>query len=402
MLASPEDRADANPTPLVALPSATIDVLIPVYNAGTTVRSAVESIQRQTLTEIRIVVVNDGSTDDTLSILNDMAAGDPRIEVTTTVNRGIVDALNFGLTLCRAKYLARHDGDDLAYPDRLQKQLAYLEANPDCVAVGSGVRLIDQTGRAIEDVRLGSPDDSDPDMAPTKEPYIIHPFLMARLDAVLQAGGYRYVFHAEDTDLYWRLQEIGRLHNLPDILGDYRMHTASVSSSSLRNGRIAALYSQLSGLSAKRRRGNRPDLEFAKDMLAECNKAASMQEVLRLGSRGLATEEVRELELKLAGKILELTSYRPFELEVEDCRFVRRQLHKRLDDLTAENRAMLRRMCNGAVVRMLLHADFRRAGTLVWPTLYVGVLVRLCFRLATPVAVRRYILRSTGRAAFFK
>ena len=385
------------------MPNYRVDVLIPVFNAAATVRSAIESIQNQTIADIRIIVVNDGSTDGTEAIVGAMAAVDPRIKMFSVPNGGIVDALNFGLRHCDAEYLARHDGDDLAYPDRFAKQLAYLEAYADCVAVGGGVRHIDEWGRSSGDiVRPVTPDDSDPGMAPSKEPYIIHPFLMARLDALRAAGGYRYVFHAEDTDLYWRLQEAGRLHNLADILGDYRMHTASVSSSSLRNGRIAALQSQLSAISAKRRRGKLPDLAFGKETLGEYNRAATITDLLQLGSRQLRHDEIRYLELAFAAKILELASYRPFELDVEDCRFIRRQFLRHMGDVTEENRAMLRRMCNGAVTRMLVQANFRRAAALVWPGLYPGVFWRLAFRLMAPVALRRFVLRSSGRATFFK
>lgn len=385
------------------MPGSLIDVLIPAFNAAKTIRSALESIQEQTVKDIRILVIDDGSTDQTRAISLEMAGTDPRIEVLTKANGGIVDALNFGLTRCDAPYLARHDADDIAYPDRFARQIDYLQASPDCVGCGGSVRLIDEEGGSVGNiVRPGSPELSDANMAPAREPYIIHPFLMARTAAIHQAGGYRYVFHAEDTDLYWRLQEGGRLHNLPDILGDYRMHSGSVSSSSLRNGRVAALNSQLSSISACRRRGNLPDLAFPKEALEECNAAGTLMEIFRIGSRGLAPAEVGHLELALSAKILELTSYRPFELDMEDCRFIRRAIQKHMNSVTVENRAMLRRMCNGAAVRMIMQGSYQRANELVWPGLYPGVVLRLGFRLMTPSALRRHILRLSGRATFFK
>src|SRR5689334_14700000 len=92
---------------------ARIDVLIPAYNAETTIESALASIQTQTIQDIRIIVVNDGSTDRTGEILEKLKSKDPRIEVITTVNGGIVDALNHGLQACSADYIARHDADDI-------------------------------------------------------------------------------------------------------------------------------------------------------------------------------------------------------------------------------------------------------------------------------------------------
>ncbi|MGI4798685.1 MAG: glycosyltransferase family 2 protein, partial [Janthinobacterium lividum] len=96
---------------------ATVDVLIPVYNGASTVESAIGSIQAQTIQDIRIIVVDDGSTDATAFILDRMAKADRRIVPVRRANGGIVDALNAGLAICTADLIARHDADDLAVPD---------------------------------------------------------------------------------------------------------------------------------------------------------------------------------------------------------------------------------------------------------------------------------------------
>ncbi len=380
-----------------------IDVLIPVFNVARTIRGAIASIQNQTVRDIRIVVVNDGSTDDTAAILSEITAADARVETFTRPNGGIVDALNFGIGQCRAKYLARHDGDDLADPERFARQVAYLEANPDCVAVGGAARHIDENGRSLGHVaHIGSPEDSDPSWAPSREPYILHPFLMTYGARVRDAGGYRHVFHAEDTDLYWRLQETGRLHNLDDVLGDYRMHTGSVSGASVINGRVSALNSQLAGISAMRRRRQRPDLTFSKQAITDYTAARSLERIFRLGARQLGPVETDHLEVSLAAKLLELTSYRPFELDLDDCRFIRKAMDKHGAALTPENRAVLRRMCSGAAARMAAAGQRRGAMTLVRPWRYAGVLSRLAFRTLLPPALRRFTLRVTGRTVLFK
>ena len=380
-----------------------VDVLIPVFNAGKTVRSAVESVQHQTCRDIRIVVVDDGSTDDTPLILAGMAASDPRIEVFRRPNGGIVDALNFGLSQCRSKFLARQDGDDLSYPDRFAKQLAHLETHDSCIAVGGAARHIDPHGRSLDHVvRLVSPDNSDPSYVPSREPYILHPFLMTHRAVVEKVGGYRYVFHAEDTDLYWRLQENGSLYNLDDVVGDYRMHPDSVSSTSVLNGRISALNSQLAAISALRRRQGLPDLEFSKGSIGEYLAAASMQNIFGLGARDLSTPEADQLELSLAGKLMELASYRPFELDLEDCRFIRTAMQKHAGKLAPANRSMLLKMCSGAAVRLIGNAEFNKAMALVQPRLYAGILTRLAFRTALPRSTQRAIYAAVGRESFFK
>ena len=385
------------------MPEPLIDVLIPVFNSAHTIRSAVESIQRQTVRDIRIVVVNDGSTDDTAEIVAAMARDDPRIELFTQPNGGIVDALNFGLAQCRAQFLARHDGDDLALPDRFARQIAYLRANPDCVAVGGWVRHIDQNGRSLDHiVKMQSPDNADPLWAPTSEPYIVHPFLMTYTARVQAVGGYRYVFHAEDTDLYWRLRETGKLHNLPVVLGDYRMHAGSITSGSIVTGRVSALNSQLAALSALRRRAGRPDLAFPKDVAKDYVAAKWPDAIFRLGARRLDPAEADRLEIAMAGKIMELATYRPFELEVEDCEFIREAVRRHVGILKPRNQVLIRRMCAGAAGRLASKGKSREAAALVGRRFHAGVATRIAYRKLIPRPVRLGLLRVTGRGTSFK
>ena len=380
-----------------------VDVLIPVYNAVRTIRSAVESIQRQTVRDIRIIVVDDGSDDGSAAVLAGLACDDPRIEVLTIPNGGIVDALNQGLSHCHAKYLARHDGDDIAYPNRLATQIAYLEANPDCVAVGAAARHIDEAGRDLNHVaHLPSPSGANPFWAPTVEPYIIHPFLMARLANIQAVGGYRYAFHAEDTDLYWRLMEAGRLHNLPDVLGEYRMHVGSISSRSIRNGRVAALNSQLAGVSAIRRRGKSPDLVFRREALRDYDRAEDLQSIFDMATKQLTHAEAAYLRVRLAAKLIDLATFRPIELDLADCRFIRDALRAEMPKLTSRNRSALKRMCKGAAARLASNNHIREAITLLSPELYLGTLLRLSIRLALPGDLKQRLSRQLGRPGLHK
>ena len=378
-------------------PPPSIDVLIPVFNSARTVRSAIESIQRQTVRDIRIVVVNDGSTDATADIVAAMAREDGRIELFDRPNGGIVDALNFGLAQCRAEFLARHDGDDLALP------VAYLRANPGCVAVGGWARHIDADGQPLNHiVKIRSPDTADPEWAPTTEPYIIHPFLMTRTAPVQAVGGYRHVFHAEDTDLYWRLQEAGSLHNLPEVLGDYRMHAASVTSASIINGRVSALSSQLAALSALRRRAGRPDLAFPKEANKDYVAARSLDGIVRLGTRQLDPAEADWVEVATAGKLMELSSYRPFELDLEDCRFIRGAVDRHAGMLKPRNQTLIRRMCAGAAGRLASKGRLEEATALIGPRFNLGVATRVAYRRLVPRTMRLGVLRVTGRGTPFK
>ena len=151
-----------------------VDVIVPVYNSEDTVESAIASIQAQTIRNLRIIIVNDGSTDGTRQIVERLADGDERILLINQENAGIVDALNVGLAACSAPLVARHDSDDLAYPDRFEKQLAYLNEHPDYVAVSGAARHIDEAGQALRElVDLPSPDLADPHAYPQREPYLL-------------------------------------------------------------------------------------------------------------------------------------------------------------------------------------------------------------------------------------
>jgi glycosyltransferase involved in cell wall biosynthesis len=380
-----------------------IDVLIPVYNASRTISSALDSIQTQTIPDIRIIVVDDGSTDGTAAIVADMATMDPRVELHRKENGGIVDALNFGLQQCRAEFVARFDGDDLSHPERFARQLGFLRANPDYVAVGGRVRHIDEDGQPTGSVvDVGPPELADLNWVPSLEPYIIHPFLMARRAGMDAVGGYRHVLHAEDTDLFWRLQERGKLHNLEDTLGDYRMHANSVSSASVHNARVSAAHSQLAGISALRRRGGEADLVFEQQSLAEFDGAASIQAVFALACRGLSPAERDRLELSLAAKMLELASYRPFELENTDCRFIRSAVRRHGGLLSPANRNVLDKQLCGSAARMAAEGAVSNALDLLRPRLYPGFLGRLAARKLMLRKAFRRVRSLTGRATFHK
>ncbi len=375
-----------------------VDVLIPAFNAARTIRQAVASIQSQTLRDLAIIVVDDGSTDETPRVLEEIARGEPRLRVVTRPNGGIVAALNTGLREGDAPLIARHDADDIAYPDRLQRQVAFLQEHPACLGVSSRARHIDENDRPLGTVsRLSLPEQADPAWAPAREPYLLHPFLMIRRDAIERIGGYRFVYHAEDADLYWRLQEQGRLFNMDEVLGDYRMHAGSISSASLHNGRIMALSSQLSALSAQRRRAGQPDLTFADGVLTAYKAAPSLDALIQLASPQLAAPQQDHLRIAVAAKLLELAAYRPFELEDADCRFIAQAARSFAHRLSAANRDQLNEALVMSAVRLLQGGCLREARTLTAFNRYPIVLARLAFRLAVPDGVRRAVKRRTGR-----
>lgn len=128
-----------------------VSVLIPVYNVSRYISEAIDSILCQSYKNLEIILINDGSTDNTKEICEYYATSDKRIKVfDNEYEKGIVGALNFGLTKCNGFYIARMDGDDIAYPDRIKRQLEYLNANPDIDLVGFSILGIDEIGKELK------------------------------------------------------------------------------------------------------------------------------------------------------------------------------------------------------------------------------------------------------------
>jgi glycosyltransferase involved in cell wall biosynthesis len=377
---------------------APISALIPVFNGAKTVRAAIASIQRQSVTDIEIVVVDDGSTDETPLILKDIAADDRRVLVLTKANSGIVDALNLGLAVCTGEYVARHDADDIAYSHRFATQLRYLQDNDDCVAVSNAARHVDGEGNPTGFVATyPSSCDCNPLWLPSEEPYLLHPFLMARRAAIVAVSGYRNVFNAQDTDLFWRLRELGRLHNLSAVLGEYRAHVDSISAKSIENGRISALNAQLAAISAVRRSAGIPDIEFPADLLARYKAGRTIGGMAKIWKRSLTRDELDYLRLASLAKLLELTTHRPYELELADCLEMRQALRSPPSFMTRKNGKWLDRLIANAGGRLLLKGQLDKAWALLPPQLYHAAAIRFLFRKFASPALRRMIKRRLGR-----
>jgi glycosyltransferase involved in cell wall biosynthesis len=210
-------------------PNPTISVVMPVYNAATYLRAAVESILAQTFRDFELIALDDGSTDASLEILRQMAQQDTRIRVISRPNTGIVGALNDGVAAARGEFIARMDADDIALPHRFRRQLDFLRDNPGCVAVGSDVLQIDSDGDPICVQHWAETHEEIDKMLLHGGGGLAHPTAMIRTTAMQQIGGYRTEYQwVEDKDLWLRLAEIGQLANLPAPLLQYRLHETSV------------------------------------------------------------------------------------------------------------------------------------------------------------------------------
>lgn len=204
-------------------------MLLPVWNGEAFLDQALESILRQTLSSFELIVIDDGSTDRSAAIAEEFARRDHRVRVLRRSHEGLSAALNAGIAAVGGEYVARMDADDVSAPDRLQKQVSYLDAYPACLAVGTWIEVVDEAGRHIGLKTFVEKHDQISAALLRGVSPMAHPTAVVRADALRAAGGYdarRYP--SEDLDLWFRLGERGELANLGEALLRHRRHKAAV------------------------------------------------------------------------------------------------------------------------------------------------------------------------------
>lgn len=212
-----------------------ISVVIAAYNVQRYVGEAVESVLTQTFSDFELVVVDDGSTDSTPAILDRYAADDSRIRIVRQRNAGMVAALNVGCGMARGPLIARLDADDVALPDRLARQVAFLCENRDHGLVGGGSIKIDRDGREIARVSYPTTDAEVRRSLASTCPFE-HSAVTMRAEAIRALGGYREAFASvADYDLWLRFSERWCLTNLEAPVVRYRIHPAQMSMSSIHS-----------------------------------------------------------------------------------------------------------------------------------------------------------------------
>lgn len=221
---------------------AAISVVMPVFNAEKYLDQAVESILQQSFEDFELIIIDDGSTDNSKAVIEKYLY-DQRIVFESRANKGIIETANQAASIAKGKYIARMDADDVCHRERLREQFSYLESNPEVVAVGTSALLIDEDNDEI--CVLGqwfSHKEIDGALLKGRGAAIINPSSMLRRKDFLSIGGYSSEYpSAEDTDLWLRLGERGKLANLPEVLISYRQHLESIGYAK-RNEQIDSTY----------------------------------------------------------------------------------------------------------------------------------------------------------------
>ncbi len=207
-----------------------VTVVMSVFNGERFLAEAMESILEQTFRDFEFVIIDDGSIDGSRQILDSYAERDSRVRVFHQQRRGLIDALNEAFGIARGKYVARMDADDVSVPDRLLWQLDFMEKRPEVGALGGGIELIDEQGRAFGSTLFPPDDFSIRSALYQAECFLCHPTVVTRKSVWRSTAGYRRVFlHAEDYDLWLQIAKLSQLANLDRAVLRYRIHSGQIS-----------------------------------------------------------------------------------------------------------------------------------------------------------------------------
>jgi len=213
-----------------------VSVILPVYNSANYLAMAIESVLVQTYTHFELIVINDGSTDESENIINSFK--DARIkQVKNERNIGLIATLNRGIEIANGEYIARMDADDICLPNRLMLQVNYLEKNTSVAVVASFVEYINAFNKAIGHWEIDRLSNNEKAILKTlpKENCLAHPTIMFRAAVAKQ---YKYHYkqkHTEDYDLWLRIAADGALiGKINEVLLQYRVHENSITKSQLQ------------------------------------------------------------------------------------------------------------------------------------------------------------------------
>lgn len=199
-----------------------VSVLMPVYNTEEEyLREAIESILNQTYTDFEFIIINDGSTNNAKDVI--LSYDDARIKYYEQENRGLINTLNRGISLCSGEYIARMDSDDISLPERFGKQVEVLDKNPDIGLVGGFIKFFPDD-YILEYVEYPKYLDF------LNNNSLGHPVVMFR-KSVFEKYDLKYenYLHAEDYELWTRLVKYTKIYNIQELLLNYRVHDTSIS-----------------------------------------------------------------------------------------------------------------------------------------------------------------------------
>lgn len=203
-----------------------VTVLMPVYNGEKYLQEAIESILGQAFSDFEFLIINDGSTDESESIINSFS--DSRIKYFKNEhNLGLIATLNRGLDMTQGKYIARMDQDDISLPERLEKQVAFMDSNQDVAVCGTWAKSIDENGKILS--MMKSPSGILLKYNSWKPSPMIHPSVIMRKKLIKDFLFNDNSINAEDYDFWLKIVKHHKIFNIKEYLLLYRIHGKSIS-----------------------------------------------------------------------------------------------------------------------------------------------------------------------------
>ena len=215
-----------------------LSVVLCTYNDSKYIWESINSILRQSYPYFEFIIVNDGSTDNTLDIINSFQ--DDRIVLVDKPNTGLVDSLNVGISHAKYDWIARMDGDDVADINRFKNQIPYIRKGYD--VIGGGAVYIDMESRELYPAHPAKRDIIIKFLLSIGIGQIIHPAAIINKNKLLAIGGYdSHIICAQDKDLWLMLYHSCKMINIPEIVLKYRINTAGISVSKKDKQRLFGL-----------------------------------------------------------------------------------------------------------------------------------------------------------------
>lgn len=213
-----------------------VSVIMPVYNSEKYLQESIESILNQTFKDFEFIIINDGSTDKSLAIINSYNKQDNRIKLITRINKGLVYSLNEALKVSQGTFIARMDSDDISLPRRFETQLKYMHNNPDVDLLATCIEVFGTANGLQKKRRLKNYNtvikDNDLEKTLLRDNVICHPSVMIRKDSIIKLPEiYREKRkYNQDYDLWVRMLKEGMtIRKLKEVLLKYRLHVDSKS-----------------------------------------------------------------------------------------------------------------------------------------------------------------------------
>jgi len=204
-----------------------VSVIMPVYNAAQYLRESIDSILRQTFTDFEFIIINDGSTDESQSIINMYAKQDKRIVALEQKNNGVVNTANRAISLAKGVYIARMDADDVSFPDRLRQEVAILDKQSETILVCSSFEIINEDGE-FQYKDVVAPGDDQIKLSLYLRNPIANGSTLIRKSVLMEVGLFEEVF-AEDFNMWIKLSSLGQFDSTGTVLYRWRMNTSGLT-----------------------------------------------------------------------------------------------------------------------------------------------------------------------------